>query len=595
MDIEKLATSAVEDVIARTDFLSPFVNSSDKEPFWDGHIYAFSHNSKKNKYFKGRAPLQVKGKLCRKFSGEKFRYPVKIMDLRSYCKEGGTMYFVVQINGDGTCKKIYYNALLPYEINRLVENVDTIGTISITMYELPTDKNEVTNIVLDFIRDKERQDLLKNGKNISLDSLVQHIGLENLELGFSYTGLGYDYHKPYEYLFHHDTYLYAENKELNYQVPICHMWRIESAKTQLEMPVYANGKEYFKRCEIFHSPDCDEIHFGKSIIFKEPHGRNPNMAFSLKGNIDERISAIEFVISILKAQEIVVDGIRIKTRFTAREIKKFGVERLEAQLRHLKIVKEVLDSLDVQIPLECDNLTEKDENYIKMLLLGVKYGELISFKGEKVPVIGHVPIANLNIMLHFIEAADGKYRIENFADGLAECKSDYDDGEFFNTSKYTILQSKDFTQISNLRFDRMEEELFSIENKGHFVRVNLMLLEMIRAYDEKKNDVLIQSAIRIGRWLVNKDDDADLAVLNVYQCYYRIRRLTDEELNYLDNILERRKDNPSVMLGAYILLENNRKARGIFENMDQEEQKLFIGFPIYHIWKGRDKESIVQK
>ena len=114
MDIEKLATSAVEDAIAKTDFLSPFVNSGDKEPFWDGHIYAFSHKSKKNKYYKGRAPVQVKGKLCKNFSGAKFQYPVKTVDLRSYRKEGGTIYFVIQINDDGTCKKIYYNVLLPY-------------------------------------------------------------------------------------------------------------------------------------------------------------------------------------------------------------------------------------------------------------------------------------------------------------------------------------------------------------------------------------------------------------------------------------------------------------------------------------------------
>ncbi len=61
MDIERLAVSAVIDVIASTDYLSPFVNSGDKEPSWDGHIYAYSHISKSKKYSKGRAPVQVKG------------------------------------------------------------------------------------------------------------------------------------------------------------------------------------------------------------------------------------------------------------------------------------------------------------------------------------------------------------------------------------------------------------------------------------------------------------------------------------------------------------------------------------------------------
>ena len=42
----------------------------------------------------------------------------------------------------------------------------------------------------------------------------------------------------------HDIYLYAENKDINYQVPICHMWRTESAQTEMEVSVCANGKEY---------------------------------------------------------------------------------------------------------------------------------------------------------------------------------------------------------------------------------------------------------------------------------------------------------------------------------------------------------------
>lgn len=261
MDIENLGTSAVMDAIARTDLLSSFANSGDKEPSWAGHIYAFSYASKSKKYI--------------------------------------TMHYCLM-------------------------------------------------------------------KLISCLRIM------------------------YEYLFNHDTYLYAENKELNYQVPICHMWRIESAKTELKVSVCANGKEYFKSCEIFHMPGCDEIHFGKSIVFKEPYGGNPNMVFSLKGNIDERISAIGFVLAIFEEQAIVVDGIYIKTRFSVREIEKFGIEGLKTQLRHLKTVKRVLESLDVQIPLECDNLTDKDENYIKMLLLGIKHGELISFKDEKVPAIGHM-------------------------------------------------------------------------------------------------------------------------------------------------------------------------------------------------------------
>lgn len=592
MDIERLATSAVEEAIAKTDFLSPFVNSGDKEPFWDGHIYAFSHKSKKNEFYKGRAPLQVKGKLRKKFSQKKFRYRVRVTDLRSYCKEGGTIYFVVQISNEGTCKRIYYNALLPYDINQILEGTEATEKVSVTMHEFPNDKNEIENIVFDFIRDRERQELLKNGKNISLDSLVQRIGPENVSYSFSYTGLGYDRNRPHEYLFNHDLYLYAESKELNYQIPISHICKAESIKTEWEQSIGANGKEYFKSCEVFQTLEYEEIYFGKSIVLKQPHGENPVLSFSLKGTLDERISAIEFLLAIFEDQAIMIGGTRIKMGFSAEEVKNFGIEELEKQLQDLKTVKEVLDSLDVQIPLECDNMTDADEKHIGTLLAGIKHKELIDFGNDKVPVIGHVSIANLKIMLHCIEFADGKYKIENFADCMENCKSEDTNGEFFETSKYTLLCANDFIEVSNLRLDKMEEELFAIENKGHFERVNLIMLEMIKAYDEKKNDGLIQSAIRIGIWLADKGDDSDIAVLNIYQCYYRTRRLTDEEMDALEDIAERRADKPAIMLGAYILLQNSRKVKRIFDEISSGEQEQFTQLPIYHIWEKRENEDI---
>ena len=49
MDLEKLATSAIEKEIAKTDLLSSFINSGDKEPCWDGHIYIHEDKNKTKK------------------------------------------------------------------------------------------------------------------------------------------------------------------------------------------------------------------------------------------------------------------------------------------------------------------------------------------------------------------------------------------------------------------------------------------------------------------------------------------------------------------------------------------------------------------
>ncbi len=74
MDIEKLATSAIEDAIAKTDYVTPYVNSGDKEPCWDGYLYAYTDASKKNEFFIGKVPVQVKGQKCDKFAESEHQY-----------------------------------------------------------------------------------------------------------------------------------------------------------------------------------------------------------------------------------------------------------------------------------------------------------------------------------------------------------------------------------------------------------------------------------------------------------------------------------------------------------------------------------------
>lgn len=64
-------------------------------------------------------PVQVKGQKCIKFARTEHKYLIRVIDLKNFRIEGGTIYFVVQINDNGD-KKIFYNALLPFELNKML-------------------------------------------------------------------------------------------------------------------------------------------------------------------------------------------------------------------------------------------------------------------------------------------------------------------------------------------------------------------------------------------------------------------------------------------------------------------------------------------
>ena len=184
MDIEKLATSTITDCIAGTDFLSPWISEGDREPSWDGFIYAYSQKSQAKQYLTGRAAVQVKGKRVKSLKRKSITYPVSMIDLENYRNDGGSLFFVVAIT-DKLEKKVYYSALLPYKINQLMKIYDGKKKPSLTFAEFPTKKNEIENIVINFVKDCRKQAVVKNGKNWTIDEVEKLVGFDNLCLNFS--------------------------------------------------------------------------------------------------------------------------------------------------------------------------------------------------------------------------------------------------------------------------------------------------------------------------------------------------------------------------------------------------------------------------
>jgi len=121
MELEKIATNAVETSIVKTDRLTSFISRGDKEPCWDGNIYIHEsklHNKKNIK----KVSTQVKGKAATPDQvADEIKYRISHDDLTAYMMNGGTMFFVVYINKDtGDPLQIYYTELLPIKIKEIL-------------------------------------------------------------------------------------------------------------------------------------------------------------------------------------------------------------------------------------------------------------------------------------------------------------------------------------------------------------------------------------------------------------------------------------------------------------------------------------------
>ena len=110
--------------------------------------------------------------------------------------------------------------------------------------------------------------------------------------------------------------------------------------------------------------------------------------------------------------------------------------------------------------------------------------------------------------------------------------------------------------VSNLDVKFIVGELKKIDNQGHLGRVTLTLLELIKAYDISENVDFLYEAIDLAMWLVETKAD-DVALINLYQCFFRNRGLTEEEENKLDDIIEKNTGNYQIKAAAYILLNDS--------------------------------------
>lgn len=140
--IETFAVNAVRNSIVMSNFLDQFIQDNDKEPSWDGHVYIYTHKSKRKDCLKGRLPVQVKGVESNDFTKREISYPVATSDLTNYLNDGGSVFFVVYVGRGGASSQIYYTELTPIKLRLYIASSKAQKTKSIKLKKFPEDNNK---------------------------------------------------------------------------------------------------------------------------------------------------------------------------------------------------------------------------------------------------------------------------------------------------------------------------------------------------------------------------------------------------------------------------------------------------------------------
>lgn len=581
-DIETAATAAIKTKLADTELLSQYINERDKEPIWDGFIYAYRNKAKKNEELIGRAPVQVKGKTIKKLPKKNPSYKVSVTNLEKYRNDGGVLYFVVYIAADKS-KKIYYVALLPFLINQYLRVLHGNKTIAVNLKELSDEPNDFENLVINFVQESQKQSISRTGKNWTIEEVESLLGKDNMRMNCHFTCIGYDKNDPFSYLKDNELYLHIQNSDGTISFPVEHLENVEAIVTERSIEISTNGRTYYDVIKVErHRDETVTLLFGKS--FKYILGKEKQtLKYTLLGNLDERILDLQFIINVFETKRLSLNGVELPLNPTKKEIDNFDIEGARDALKYYELIKEMLNILHVSVPLDVDNLTEKQEDNIKMLINTIVYKKCASFKEKnQIPPVVSLEVANIRLLLFFGQKRDGMYEVRDFFEYELECK--LDEERNYPTTKYCIMNARDYGYSSNINIDKIRKDFMKYDNVGHRERMVLSILEMIKAYDKTSRIELLQMALELCKWLEKREKDNSIHIINRIQCEIRLRDIIDSEIDELTKLMDSNLNNQS-QAAVHILMGNKRMADYYLKSLDEEEKKVFMEYPIYHLYE----------
>lgn len=580
MNIELLAVNKIEELVSGTGLLDPVISRGDREPSWDGFIYAYKNSHKRKSEMFGRAAIQVKGTTTSPRKQNKITYQVRYADINNYRLDGGALYFVVYINPDNTSdREVFFASLLPYKLNDLLKKHDGKETFALHLEEFPAQSKDIEDLVINFVENCQRQSS-PTRKNWTLEELTENFGLEQPQIKYRFTDV-YRYKDPMEYLFNHFTEMYVPVDLTQQEYPIGAA-KLEMIQTKMDVPVSVNGKQYFSDYMAGRNREEYTISIGGNLLMMIMHESTTTIKFKISGDLPTQIFQVEFLLDFFGTGTIDFGGncFHVDMESLSSEDKSHLCE-LKAKNEWNKDLQRTLEILGVEDVLSFKDWKKVDAYYADQLIKGILYHEPVKLPKE-LNVLSIIKIGNISIGILCERLPSGMCKIENMFNKELNIFMMLDEVNV-PTSQYVVMQKKDIIQMSNIDYDVILESVKKYHSPEHYTVVNRFALEMISAYDETGNKELLKAMIKLTKWLHTENPDDYYLLLNWYQAMYR-KDKRDKRIDYnrLCIIMDK-ADDDALKIGAAIVAGEQEKAKELLAAMQNEKREDFLQFPIANL------------
>ena len=593
--IETFSVNAVRDSIMMSKFLDQYIPDNDKEPFWDGAVYVFENESHKKENFKGRVSVQVKGTECNDLTKSEITFPVSITDLKGYLTDGGAIFFVVYIANNGLSKKIYYIELTTIRIRMILESAKKQKTKNISFKEFPTDNDQKATIFFNFLQNRQKQTSFAEAKLFSIEELQEQGVLESITIPLSGVKIDKD---PQMALLSNDVYLYANIKGSSVPQPINMVPVSMHTHEEINSSITIDGKEYYSKIKVIRSAKKTKFVIGDSFTITATNDNKiTNVNYVSSDKLSILVKDLDFILTYIEHGYFESNGQRFPFDFESADFSKFDCEEQKKILSYAQKTAQTLKILGCKKDLTISKLTELDYRNLARLNTAIIDQKPVSGLKEGLPPICNTKIGDLNFILSFYaqEGKKGTYLIKDFFDSELVATFQGSNNERLPISQYALLNAEDLVKADNIKYDVFLPSFQKIEKHiDTFTRANWFFLDLLSAYDLSGNKDFLKTAKDFIDWILTSNEEElsdDIKTLNNLQLIKRERQLNADEIKLLYAITEDPNSSEMVLVGAYLLLDQQVPAELHFDKLTEQEKCEFKEYPIYHFWKQTEDEN----
>ena len=571
--IEKFGVIYLQQCLLKCGKIDPDINTNDKTVSWDGDIYLYSDESKKKDYLIGKCNVQVKSHSCvclEDLNKPTIKFEVNCADLKNYINDGGVIYFVVYLSDNGSKYTIYYNSLLPYDINKILKDTrEAQKTKNVEFEKFPEEEYDIEQVIKEFIFHRRLQYSTYNSNPL----IFPLNGKEQYQIWF-------DINKPLL----SDTRRYVYRKICDgIYAPVfkCSFTGLELNGKNLDVSI--DGVTYFRNVQLTLVKN-DEI---KKIILN--HGlnitgfgnRRCKIQLKKNCNIAEYIQNIKFMIAMKNGFELKIGNIACGSSFEIFDEN----NDLEYELDVFQKIEKLLSTLKVDKQVMVSKLSSKmidDLLTLYSFIVLKEYHLLIDGKSEN--NVGKVTVGDYNFFLIKLYNENNEAIIVNPFEDHLQCEMSHDGGDRFASSLALLLSQKEYDLFDNINYEAVRKSVTELPYCDDLDEVVLRtILSLLSRYDKTSSEEILECVTDIAEWLYNNNDSM-INKLNYLQCVYRNGGLKKSDI---DSLIESKNKNyaEDILTGINILLNYKEEFNYHFYKMSKKEQELFVNYPIYNLVK----------